>query len=437
MGGHDQQDKYGGSREDAERHRDKKHKDKKSRHRDSSRSKSGRDSDESRHRSGSDEPRQKSPDHHDRNEIIGSDGTHAASSTGFTRDAPAPNDNEAGPSQDGDVNKGKDDRLGELYNMMGTLVARMNNMEQNRAPADHSMSDYDEDGPDYGETSGIGGDAMDHLSVIFDNPVDENKGKSDTNVDMLKALADLAGGFSTKEEMGPPMHTGYATVLNDTLRGRPNEAQLKPVLQDIKFPENVPNLTVPSTNADVLKALPSNGRLLDTQMFKTNALIAKALVPIASLVADIGEGKVQNCGGHFQGLNSSVRLLTAAFCYINQSRKDVARMYIRESTLPGLCKWDSPVGEKDLFPFDVTKRCDELGKVRTLGSHTANQQNRPRYHHKKPTSELKWPPRRYENKPAAATYSAPYPNKGRGKATSNNNKPFLGKRSNDRFKKKY
>ena len=432
MGGHDH-DKHG-AKEDAERHRHSRHKS--SRHRESSR-RSDYDSSESRSKRDSVEA-SKSPDRsRDTSVIIGSEAkqSHAADATGSTH-APARHGEDAQRIQDGDHNNGtNDERFQQIYNMMDNIAAKLDHLDQSRPT--HEISDTENEPPEEGEASDGESDALDHLSMIFDRSGRPTTQVNDTGVDMMKALADFAGGFSSKEEKGPALHEGYATVLNDSLRGRPNEAQLRPVLEAVKLPENVPNLVVPITNPDIVKAMPANGKLLDNHLYKTNQLIAKAIVPIATFVADIGENKVKDCSGYFQSINSAVRMLTAAFCYQNQTRKEVARMNIQENALPSLCKWDSPVGEKELFPFDVTKRCDEIGKVRTLGSRPTSTLGRPRFPKKQPHQEFKWPARRYENKPSSApysSYSSSYNGKGKSKTGG---KPFLGKKSHDRHKKRH
>ena len=178
-------------------------------------------------------------------------------------------------------------------------------------------------------------------------------------------------------------------------------------MQSIKIPQNVPNLTVPATNPDITKAMGNGGKQIDLQLYRTNALIAKAIVPLASFVADVGQKKEKPAAEYLEGINSSVRMLAAAFNFVNQSRKDVVRSFVKERGLGTLCKWDSPVGEEELFPFDVTKKCDELRKVRTLG--TSSGSNKNRFQNRRPTAnDFKWPPRRMEQRQPFNSYSHPY-----------------------------
>ena len=90
-------------------------------------------------------------------------------------------------------------------------------------------------------------------------------------------------------------------------------------------------------------------------------------MPVAVCLSDIGEKKEKPVSSYLDGLNNSLRLLTSVGNYINHLRKEVARFHVDDSALAELCKWDCEVGESDLFPFDVSKHCDELHKTKRLG----------------------------------------------------------------------
>ena len=93
------------------------------------------------------------------------------------------------------------------------------------------------------------------------------------------------------------------------------------------------------------------GRLIDAWLSYTNGLLAKALVPVAQCISDIGERKVNPVNHYLDGLNNSLRLLTSAVSYLNQLWKEV-----HDSALADICKWDCEVGTAELFPFDVLKK---------------------------------------------------------------------------------
>ena len=434
MGGHE---KHGSSYEEADRHRQRSRAS--SHHRESS-SRSHRDSKETKNSHRDSTESRRSPDATsilDVNKPSDVNKTHAVLPLGSTY-CPASDPqlhNEAGGSQDGGAQRKQstEARMDELFDIMGTIVAKINHMDGKR-PVEHVISDSDDAGNSDDEHQDDDRDPMDHLSTIFDSSDNNNVGEPSN--DFTKALADFADCFTSKEEKGAPIHESYATILNKSLRNKPNDANIKALLQSVKIPDNVPNLTVPATNNDIMKAMPKQAKSLDYQLVRTNTLIAKAIAPLASFVADVGQKQVKPAAEYLDGINSSVRMLTAAFNFLNFSRKEIVRNYVREKGLTSLCQWDCPVGQDELFPFDVTKRCDELRKVRTLGAPNFAYRYRPQQQQqqqRKPTTNsFKWPPRSYEHHQQQRP--APYPGKGKGKA----GKPFLGKRpSNDRSKKHY
>ncbi|MPC74606.1 hypothetical protein E2C01_068975 [Portunus trituberculatus] len=134
-------------------------------------------------------------------------------------------------------------------------------------------------------------------------------------------------------------------------------------------PETVPRLIVGTSVA--LSALRVQDlktvRLIDACLFFTNGLLSKALVPVAQCLSDIGQRKGKPVDAYLDGLNNCVRLLTSALCYLNQLRKEVARIHVNNSALAELCRWDCEVGTAELFPFDVVKKCEELHRARRLG----------------------------------------------------------------------
>ncbi|MPC75985.1 hypothetical protein E2C01_070386 [Portunus trituberculatus] len=122
---------------------------------------------------------------------------------------------------------------------------------------------------------------------------------------------------------------------------------VKQTCDRIKLPNNVPNLKVPVSNSTITKAMSIGGKLVDTRLSLINGLL-----------------RVQPITCYLEGLNNSFRLLASAVNYINQLRKEVARIHVNDSALEELCKWECEVGHDDLFPFDIVKKCEEIHKSR-------------------------------------------------------------------------
>uniref|UniRef100_A0A0P4WG63 Reverse transcriptase domain-containing protein n=1 Tax=Scylla olivacea TaxID=85551 RepID=A0A0P4WG63_SCYOL len=124
-------------------------------------------------------------------------------------------------------------------------------------------------------------------------------------------------------------------------------------------------MTVPVTNAAITKAMSVGGKLLDTRLCHTSGMLVKALVPIARCISNIGQKTGKPITSYLNDLNESS---TFDFCSeLNQLRKEVARIHISDSALAELCKWECEVGQEDLFPFDVVKKCEDILKARRLG----------------------------------------------------------------------
>ena len=195
----------------------------------------------------------------------------------------------------------------------------------------------------------------------------QQSGADADSAEFLQALDEFSGIFQGEEEQGEPLSDRLASILNASLRRRPSTDGVKTVCSRIKIPSNVPNMTVPVTNAAVTKAMGVGGKLLDTRLCHTIGVLIKALVPIARCVSDIGEKTGKPITSYLSALNDSFRLLTSAVNYLNQLRKEVVRIHANDSALAELCKWECEVGKDDLFPFDVIKKCDDILRTRRLG----------------------------------------------------------------------
>ena len=66
-------------------------------------------------------------------------------------------------------------------------------------------------------------------------------------------------------------------------------------------------------------------------------------------------------------MNDALRLVTAAFSSLSQTRKDVIRNDVRDFNFAKLCTWDTPMGQMDLFGVDVLKKVDEICKSKIIG----------------------------------------------------------------------
>lgn len=178
-------------------------------------------------------------------------------------------------------------------------------------------------------------------------------------------MDELSDCFHGEEPKGDPVSDRLASILNVSLRRRPNGDNVKATCNHLKVPNNIPNMKVPQTNPAVTKVMSVGGKLLDARLTNTNNLPLKALVPSAHYINDIGEKTGKPLNAYLEDFNNSLRLVVSAFNYINQIRKEVIRFHVNDTALAELCKADCEVGTDDLFPFDIVKKCDEIHKTKT------------------------------------------------------------------------
>ena len=129
-------------------------------------------------------------------------------------------------------------------------------------------------------------DPLDDLDAL--GPAHQRDADADS-AEFLQALEEFSGIFHGEEKKGEPLSDRLASILDASLRRRPSTEGVKTACSRIKIPSNVPNMTVPVTNAAITKAMSVGGKLLDTRLCHTNGVLIKALVPIARCISDIGD----------------------------------------------------------------------------------------------------------------------------------------------------
>ena len=259
-----------------------------------------------------------------------------------------------------------------LYNFSG--------FSGDQRQGDHNMSSSDDDLLGDVQVPTSRSNALDKLDLLTSGQPDGVAASAASpdaeapDAEFQQALDDLAGFFRATEEAGEPLIQDLADILNKGLRQRPEDDEVKETAAKYKLPANVANIKVPVTNSDVIKAMNANGKFLDARLTRTNGLLSRAMVPLARIVSDVGERKVKPMAHYVPGINDSLRLLAAGFNYLNHLRKEVVRISVNDTALGQLCRWEEDDGQEEgqkhderLFPFDVSKKCEEIHKAKTLG----------------------------------------------------------------------
>lgn len=245
---------------------------------------------------------------------------------------------------------------------------------------------------------------------------------AENDADFLKALEELASCFNGEDPKGEAVSERLASIVNTSLRRRPNTENVKTTCIRLLVPSNVPNMKVPETNPVISNALSVGGKVLDARLVHTNGLLLKALVPILRCLSDIGENTCKPLASYLSGFNDSLRLVVSAFNYLNHLRKEVARIHVHDSALTELCKWEHEVGKDALFPFDVAKKCDEIHKTKKLGrpSFRPYKFGRPQGHDYRHTTKRPYLPRA---KPSSSSRPFLGQKQSRGRRTHNYKHP--------------
>ncbi|KAK3888608.1 hypothetical protein Pcinc_007334 [Petrolisthes cinctipes] len=291
------------------------------------------------------------------------------------RDSPVPADGDVGCSglgnKSSECGTASNDKLDKLTFLLSGLIEKLDNNAQGPSTSDapyyggfHDLSSSDEDCV-VAEGVTYDTDPLDNLDTIC--PAQPSLQTDVDDASFLRALDELSDCFHGDEPKGDPLSDRLASILNVSLRRRPNSDTVKTTCSRLKVPNNVPNMKVPETNSAITKVMNVGGKLLDARLAHTNNILLRALVPLAICISNIGEKTGKPLNTYLEGFNDSLRLVVSAFNYINQLRKEVIRFHVIDNALSELCKGGCEVGTDELFPFDVVKKCDEIHKTKKLG----------------------------------------------------------------------
>ena len=137
-------------------------------------------------------------------------------------------------------------------------------------------------------------------------------------------------------------------------------------------------------------------------------------MPLLQLLTDIHNDELKPMQQYLSSLIDSCRLSVANFNYMHQIRKDVAKLLIKEPALRHICSWECPVGDENIFAFDVNKRVKEYNKSLQLGapSERGGFRGRPGFRFGRHNFGG-----RYSDRGRFSSYS-PYSKEGRGRSSS-------------------
>ena len=187
--------------------------------------------------------------------------------------------------------------------------------------------------------------------------------------DLGTTVADMTALFQQDDLCGADLHAALASALNGCLRKKPAENKIWELANNIKWPTNVPNLQVPLTNPEVVHAMSPVTTKFDKRLANLSVWVSKALTQIAAMLGDSGNDPGKTLGACRSELGDVLHLLVATFNCMCQVRKEHLRNTLarRDRNLSSLCTWETGVGEKNLFPFNVQSKCRDLARARQIG----------------------------------------------------------------------
>ena len=270
-------------------------------------------------------------------------------------------------------------------------------------------------------------DFSDHESVCGENQADElgqflesgfahaldNDGDSTAFTGSLSALGAM---FDSGNDVGKPIHENLAPILNAALRRKPVEEQVQKLVAKHKIPANVPNMTIPRLNQELFDVMNKDGKFRDIALQRCVGLVTKALIPLSSIISDVGSKTTKPIDHYLPQLNETLQLLTASVNYMNHARKDGIRASIRHLPMNKICNWETEVGTDLVFPFDVIKKLEDLKKAKKLTS-------TPTPSRKFGQGMGKWPRSRF----GLSRPYHPYTRQPSRQGSSTRKVPFLGK----------
>ena len=196
-----------------------------------------------------------------------------------------------------------------------------------------------------------------------------------------ETIHDLETFFETGDKVGQRVNDSFASIFNASLRRKPNDKALLSTADRYPRPENVPNLTVPKTNDVVWESMRKGPQIVDASLQKVQTCLGKAIVPMITLINDIGEGtaKEKCLADYHQQITDAIRLGSAAFSMLSQARKEVVR---NDLSFPfaKLCTWNHAVGVDNLFGEDVMRQLKDLKETSRQFNDLSNKPSTSRQH---------------------------------------------------------
>ena len=176
--------------------------------------------------------------------------------------------------------------------------------------------------------------------------------------------------YAKDESVGPEISGGLAELVAQYMRNRPLDEHIREIMSKIAVPKNCPRMVVPQLNSGVNLAMKlPNSKLTERVLARITAIVCKAMVPVLNVIDDVITNK-PDCKlppGRREALSQSLILLSSVINVANQGRKSNIQASIDNPLLRQICGPETPVGDKELFDFNLLEKMAELKKAKNMG----------------------------------------------------------------------
>ncbi|XP_061187046.1 uncharacterized protein LOC133195204 [Saccostrea echinata] len=326
-----------------------------------------------------------------------------------------------GEKEGGSVEMDNSSMLSMLKDMQNSIVSLTSSVSslQQRGKKRKAETESNQPGPSKAkDLSDISSDEEDVAKDGFSDLIDDQDVEEEFDNDSM--LDELAECFGSEEKCGEPIHEKLAKVTNEGVRATLNGEKIKEVSKKYNRPKNVQNLVTPKINEEIRVHLGRKIRNQDMRFQRTQALVAKAMVPQLQQINMLLNSKQKGNTPSVKDLTvlamDGLKLMTYVYCDLSNRRRELIIQPEKNEEFRVLCSREHQVTDK-LFGDELGKKVEEIAKANKVGSKISghNKQEKRNFQSRKP----------YQQGQKSFSYSPNY-----------RTQSFLGQRTTQNYKKK-
>ena len=174
--------------------------------------------------------------------------------------------------------------------------------------------------------------------------------------------------YMQNEVPGPDINQTLASLVEKHVRDRPVDDELKKLLAALAIPGNCPKLVVPLLNKELEEAFGSKcAKICERTLARITALSCKAMAPLLGVLNKLIVKSETLQPESAAALSNALIVMSSIVNIANHGRKQNLQFSVDEPLLRHICNYETPVGGKFLFDFDVGEKLKELRKAQQIG----------------------------------------------------------------------